>query len=372
MSTKRIKAIEYIRGIAMLGVIGIHTGAYSLSNPYVNKHLFVLLEILTRFSVPIFFFVSAFGLFKSYDIYKPINYWNYYKRRIQSVLIPYLVWSLLYMLHYSWISADYNIWKKPLIYKYFLFGLSSYQLYFLIILMWFYLFMPVWRSVIKQITEKPVMQLSVLLCLQILINYYSSYILSPSFYDAYINIAVEYRFSYWIIHYIFIFIFGAFCAVKYQKFIDFTHKHKLSITCFFLSTIIGMMKYYYNLLASGYTPEEAVNTVHQLSPIGVLYTFAAALFLTMLFSLKQNSNLLTKFLDYLAEHSYAIYLVHPLVMYYLSSYLSEIGKIMTGTITIGFYIFTVTISLILSIIIKTIGKYLPITGILLLGLSPKR
>lgn len=27
MATQRIQSIEYIRGIAMLGVIGIHTGA---------------------------------------------------------------------------------------------------------------------------------------------------------------------------------------------------------------------------------------------------------------------------------------------------------------------------------------------------------
>ena len=38
----RIASIEYIRGLAMLGVIGIHTGAWSLSNSQVNMHLFAL------------------------------------------------------------------------------------------------------------------------------------------------------------------------------------------------------------------------------------------------------------------------------------------------------------------------------------------
>ena len=58
MQKQRIPAIEYIRGISMLGVIGIHTGSQYLSNPASNIHLVAMFEIFTRFSVPIFFFIS--------------------------------------------------------------------------------------------------------------------------------------------------------------------------------------------------------------------------------------------------------------------------------------------------------------------------
>lgn len=33
MCKKHLPAISFMRGIGMLGVIGIHTGAYSLTNP---------------------------------------------------------------------------------------------------------------------------------------------------------------------------------------------------------------------------------------------------------------------------------------------------------------------------------------------------
>ena len=59
----RLAAIEYIRGISMMGVIGIHIGSQYIMNPAANIHLVALLETFTRFSVPIFFFISAFGLF---------------------------------------------------------------------------------------------------------------------------------------------------------------------------------------------------------------------------------------------------------------------------------------------------------------------
>ena len=55
----RLPAIEYIRGISMMGVIGIHVGSQYIGNPSANAHLTALFEIFTRFSVPIFFFISA-------------------------------------------------------------------------------------------------------------------------------------------------------------------------------------------------------------------------------------------------------------------------------------------------------------------------
>ena len=130
----RIESIEYIRGLAMLGVIGIHTGAVLLSNPEANPHLFALLEIISRFSVPIFFFVSAFSLFRQYPLDLPFDAGRFYQRRFTRVLFPYIVGSILYMLHYSYLTSDWSIWFPILIYQFFFFGMACYQLYFLVIL----------------------------------------------------------------------------------------------------------------------------------------------------------------------------------------------------------------------------------------------
>ena len=98
---ERVPAIEYMRGISMLGVVGIHVGSqYLMNNPTPNLQLLALYEIVTRFSVPIFFFISAFGLFYNLDLQEKFNYKNFMKRRFKTVLIPYLVWSIFYILHY--------------------------------------------------------------------------------------------------------------------------------------------------------------------------------------------------------------------------------------------------------------------------------
>ena len=101
MKKPRLPAIEYIRGISMLGVIGIHVGSQYLSNTAANIHLIALFEIASRFSVPIFFFISAFGLFYNLDLAQPFDYKAFMKRRFRTVLIPYIVWSFFYLLHDS-------------------------------------------------------------------------------------------------------------------------------------------------------------------------------------------------------------------------------------------------------------------------------
>ena len=76
MRKPRLAAIEYIRGIAMLGVIGIHVGSVYSEIPAANIHMVALLEILTRFSVPIF------SLFLRSDF---STIWTFRKNSIMSI-----------------------------------------------------------------------------------------------------------------------------------------------------------------------------------------------------------------------------------------------------------------------------------------------
>ena len=74
------KRQTYMRGLCMLGVIGIHVGSYALQNPFVNLELISVLEILSRFGVPAFFFLSAFGLF--YHTSVSYTHLDVYKRQL--------------------------------------------------------------------------------------------------------------------------------------------------------------------------------------------------------------------------------------------------------------------------------------------------
>jgi surface polysaccharide O-acyltransferase-like enzyme len=346
---KRVSSIEYIRGLAMLGVVGIHTGAVQVSNPAANPHLFALLEIISRFSVPIFFFVSAFSLFRQYPLADPFDAGRFYKRRLARVLFPFVIGSILYMLHYSYLSDDWSIWYPILVYEFFFFGMASYQLYFLVILLWFYLFMPLWRGWVRIILKRPALWLCLLFCAQLLFNYYSSYILRPTFTQFYFNLGIQFRMSWWTLHYLFIFLFGAVFAVRYDQTLSLLRQYRQQVFSFFWLSMAAMLAHYYFLLLQRhYTLEMAVNTVHQLSPAGVFYTLAACLYL-MLRLEEPFSPILQNFLTVIGRHSYGIFWIHPLFMYYLHQILSEHALVMDVPATVLFYVATLLCSLFATI-----------------------
>ncbi|WP_296898346.1 acyltransferase, partial [uncultured Megamonas sp.] len=215
MKKERVPAIEYMRGISMLGVVGIHVGSqYLMNNPTPNLQLLALYEIVTRFSVPIFFFISAFGLFYNLDLDDKFNYKNFMKRRFKTVLIPYLVWSVFYILHYTVTNQTLYLLHPLNLIGILFFGLACYQLYFMILLVWFYALMPLWIFIVKRLN---LVLLAVLFVFQMAVDYYSSFLLNPyGMQNEIVKAIFMYRLNYWVIHYVFIFLLGGYVSVHYD------------------------------------------------------------------------------------------------------------------------------------------------------------
>lgn len=358
MAKSKILALDAIRGISMLGVVGIHTGSHSLSNPHVNLHLFALLEIVSRFSVPIFFFVSAFGLFWGQPLQGAFDYGRFYWRRIRTVVIPYILWSFFYMWHYTFISGDRSIWTLRELAEFFFFGLGSYHLYFLVILIWFYAAMPLWRWIIGRVQNRPVLFLALLFLLQTAFNYYSSYVLHPSTTSGYLYKALSYRLSYWPFHYLFIFFLGALCAVHYERFQAFCQQRLSWLSTgaiVSLGAILG--HYYYVIYQLHYSAEAAVNTVHQLSPSGMVYTLGMTLWLFAYFNQPGLPAFITRAVSFLSKHSYMVYLIHPLMMYYLNEGYEKTGILMSAVMTLLFYGIVVGLSISASIALRRLPRF---------------
>lgn len=329
----------------MLGVVAIHTGSYALANPLANIHLIALLEIASRFSVPIFFFVSAFSLFRQYPLDSAFDLSRFYKRRFIRVLWPYIVGSILYMLHYSWTTGDWSIWFPILVYQFFLFGMASYQLYFLVILLWFYLLMPLWRAWVGRILSAPSFWLGSLFLAQIAFNYYSGNLLKANFTNFYLNLALEYRVSWWPFHYLFLFLLGGVLATKYEAGLRLLRLWQDRLGWLFALSLVSLLAHYYILLfAYNYPLIRAVNTVQQLSPLGVVYSVFAALYLLLRLD-RIPSAWVRNTLEHTGKYSYAIFWLHPLFLHYLHEGLLALKLPMTATVTIGLYLSTVLVSL---------------------------
>ncbi|MDD6134332.1 MAG: acyltransferase [Selenomonadaceae bacterium] len=371
----RLAAIEYIRGISMMGVIGIHVGSQYLSNTAANVDLVALFEVATRFSVPIFFFISAFGLFYNLDLSAPFDYRCFMKRRFKTVLIPYLVWSFFYLLHDGWL---YGVgFPDPLhLLVLLFFGNAKYQLYFLVILLWFYLLMPLWIWMVRRAGR---ISLSLLLLAQLAFDYWSSFSTSFNIFvyglpdTSILKPFLMYRLNYWVMHYVFIFVLGGYLAVHIDAFMKFMKKHHLGITAFFWASFATLLAYYYQLIAvDGYTPLEAINTAHQLCPAGIFYTITASMFFFTIFTYQNYPAFFNPLLHQLGKHSYFAYLGHPIAITYLAMILQHSGRIMTAPIAIVFYFATLALAMLGAIICRKIGDQLPILNELTIGVYPRK
>lgn len=371
----RLAAIEYIRGISMMGVIGIHVGSQYLANTSANVNLVALFEVATRFSVPIFFFISAFGLFYNLDLSAPFHFQEFIKRRFKTVLIPYLVWSVFYLLHDGWL---YGVgFPQPLhLLELLFFGNVKYQLYFLVILLWFYLLMPFWIKIVRNINTR---FLAVLFLIQLLFNYWSSFNTDFSLFiyslpdTSLLKPFLLYRLNYWVMHYVFIFVLGGWLAVHLDAFMTFMKNHRAGIVIFFGISIASLLGYYYQLIfQTGYTPLEAINTAHQLCPAGIFYTLAASLFFFTVFTYQKYPSIFNPLLHQLGKHSYFAYLAHPIAITYLSLLLQKSGHVMTASIAIIFYFATLILAIVAAICCRKIGNAFPWINALTIGVYQRK
>lgn len=356
--------IDNLRGICMLGVIGIHIGSLALAPN--NFTLYLLLEILSRYSVPSFFFISGYGLActdKGLLSGSRLNYIDFMKKRLRGAGLPYLSWSLFYMLYFWLILPPGFVSWNPLHVAYVLFfGLGCYHLYFMVILLWFYASYPLWRQLLRIIIHKSIPFMLVLLFIfQLAFNWWTTHpglntagwsVIAKNFFD--------YRLNYLPLHYLLIFMSGGLAACYWEKFIALLRRYSAMVCMIFAASMAwDVQSCYEAVTVKGYTLIDLANTYHQLSPQGLCYTVGSLLFfclaLDWLERKAQSEGSLAKpfykAISILSAYSMLIYFVHPLLLDWLSSAYNHFGIIMTVKKVALSYVLLVLGSLALSILL---------------------
>ena len=387
----------------MLGVIGIHIGSLALApNSFT---LYLLLEILSRYSVPSFFFISGYGLActdKGLLAGSALNYIDFMKKRLRGAGLPYVSWSLFYMLYFWLILPPGFVSWEPLHVAFVLFfGLGCYHLYFMVILLWFYGTYPLWRKLLRIIIHhNHAFMLVLLFIFQLLFNWWTTHpgvnsstwsVLAKNFFD--------YRLNYLPLHYLLIFIGGGLAAVYWEKFLALLHKYATGVIALYLASIGWDVYSCYDAVKSkGYSLLDLANTYHQLSPQGLVYTIGSILFFCLALDwLERKANsttdmgtscdttnmaplegscrgitnmaplegscrrkategcapaaLLYKAISVLSAYSMLIYFVHPLLLDWITSAANYFGIIMTVKKVTLAYVLLVCGSLALSVLL---------------------
>ena len=359
--------IDNLRGICMLGVIGIHIGSLALAPN--NFTLYLLLEILSRYSVPSFFFISGYGLActdKGLLSGSRLNYIDFMKKRLRGAGLPYISWSLFYMLYFWLILPPGFVSWNPLHVAYVLFfGLGCYHLYFMVILLWFYASYPLWRRLLRIIIHQSIPFMLVLLFIfQLAFNWWTTHpglntagwsVLAKNFFD--------YRLNYLPLHYLLIFMSGGLAACYWEKFIALLRRYSAMVCIIFAASVAwDVQSCYEAVTVKGYTLIDLANTYHQLSPQGLCYTVGSLIFFCLVLDwlerrAQSEGSLAKPFykaISILSAYSMLIYFVHPLLLDWLSSAYNHFGIIMTVKKVALSYVLLVLGSLGFSILLTKI------------------
>lgn len=145
----RIAAVDLFRGLAIVAVVLHHVTGMALPRTGAPGEVLAILNRALLFVVPAFLFITALVLTRS--ALKGFRFGRYYRARAQTALLPYVLWTVLYVLFRVLTKqddvaalADPERWRVWLQY-----GKGYFHLYYLLIVLQFYLvlpaLLPLWR-----------------------------------------------------------------------------------------------------------------------------------------------------------------------------------------------------------------------------------
>ena len=301
MDTKEKKYwISNLRVTATIGVILLHvssaiTGQFGLINT-ADWWIGNIYESFVRFCVPVFVMLTGALLLP-----QEISISLFLRKRLKRVIIPFLFWSIIYVIAYTLI--DYFNGEK-ITFTYFtnklingLLNGSAFHLWYVYMLIGLYLVIPILSKWIRNCTEKEIGYfLSVwFISTMILSKFESLRNITPIYYTGYIGYLV----------------LGYYLSTK--SFSDIFNVKKVSSSLFFLGVVITIAGTYLFSAKQGFFSHSFYD---YLTPNVLLAS--SGLFLLFRHKKEGKNNILNKVISVIDKYSYGIFLTHILTLSSLS------------------------------------------------------
>lgn len=288
-----------LKGLAIIPVVAIHYFAY-LPNIYTTSHwqlLYITLDQLGRFCVPLFLLLSGYGLALKYKDEQPA-WWPFFKKRALKLIPLYVLWSVVSYILLSIVPA----WKYPgqpvALWFQLLTGSADYQLYFVVLIFQLYALFPLALRLVKKFPNATL--LAAFAFQLLLFCYYSSRELPGQY-----NLdGLQYLISFSWIGY---FVFGIWLVLKPVP----VKLHKLFLLLTLITATVMIWHSWY-LIKHGTDPLLALKFTR--FPVAA-YAVASCLMMITLRVQQQTSTLLNRVqnvLKYLGQDSYIIFLAHTI------------------------------------------------------------
>jgi len=321
-----------MRGMAILAVVIIHVtaGATITYSPGSISYLsYNIVNSFLQFAVPLFLFISSvvLGWKVSQEEKTPLSL--FYRKRMRGVVFPYLLWSFLYFALKLVLYRDNSMLSWSFLGNELLNGTAFYHLYFLLIMIQLYLFLPLLKSLLQKINFSQVLILTVVLQSGF---YYLNKIWIYQLYPHPANLLGSY---------LSVFFIGSWLGLNYQRAKTALWSYKRYFWA--LHLVLAALFITINI------------RLRMGAPVGLalyygsyhLFVLASCVSIWLCSLQKQRI-----FWQYIGEHSFAIYLIHPFFLA-VWQYLWQAAGYTTSNhffYLIGF-LFTISLSYVASLIL---------------------
>jgi surface polysaccharide O-acyltransferase-like enzyme len=332
VSSKRMLWADIIRIVAIYLVIQLHT-----SVPVYSQLPWDLFIKMTIVSVPLFVMLSGALLMEKQE-----NYITFFRKRCAKVLIPWVIWTIIYMFYFLYYYQSEDTYLrffsdgKPIIVQWFQYFVVMFlsNLWFLALIFSLYIFMPLLRVFVKNAKKNDVFYFLILWYLFIsVIPFLYRNPLFPQWEPNMIFSAIQY-FGYLILGYL----------LAKKKFIK---DKKIIIVLFLTISILPI------IIPSDYL-------YGFLNPVAVISS-AAVFFLLFNVSNKLDKYVNKTTRDVIAKISSAslgIYIIHKIISDLLSVNLIIFLQKFHGEFLLTFIIFIISACVVLVVKRVPIAKYI--------------
>jgi len=320
---KRIEEIDYARVVAMVSVILIHVTStyigFESDFKILDMNIAFILNQVTRFAVPLFILLSGISMNLSAA---SGNFESFYRKRIFKIGIPYILWFLIYFAYNN--HSDLNAITVSSFAKSFLLGQVAPHLYFIIILLQFYLLLPLLKRVVAKAPWTSV-----------LISFIISYAIQKLFYFLKFDVDLIpqiIRPYLWILFPTWLFYFVVGLALTKTRLIyiqKFSTQNSISIL---IAATIFSIFYVIESKASG-SLDSIKSSLNLFTILVFLCSFACWKYIG-------KYQAVQKVTGFLAKHSMTVYFEHVLVLYMLKRF-AFFNRGMSGMLVLFLAVFIV-------------------------------
>jgi peptidoglycan/LPS O-acetylase OafA/YrhL len=323
-SRPHIYELDPLRATTAIVVVLVHVLGFTayLNHTSIGLELQNAVVIVVHYTREIFMFVTAFALVYVY-YGKPFSVSRFYKRRALGVLLPYCVWTLLYMLFNqfvfrSFIEPTVGVFFSTLLYN-IITGRASYQLYYILLTVQFYILFPLFLPFVSLLKKHPWSILAGSFVLEVLVLYLDYLTLQRGVgtNSPFWQFIAQYQDSIVFI-YQFYFILGALTALYLRQVFAFLQKYGwLTIIAFLAGIGILWVHFFIQIL---YYKEPISYAVSVLQPVMVFYSLGVIAFFFWLAHLwASHTRPAThprsyKLWGMLSDASFGVYLIHGLFL----------------------------------------------------------